>query len=137
MLPSSILFFILISYEYFQSYSHTVICLEQIFHIDTTPLVKSESEVAVMSDSLQPHGLQPTRLLSPWNFPGKSTGVDCHFFFQGIFPTQGLNPGLLHCGQTLHCLSHQGIQAWGCLISAQAFIYLFLPKTVLNQSFFF
>ena len=32
--------------------------------------------------------------LSPWNFPGKSTGVGCHFLLQGIFPTQGLNPGL-------------------------------------------
>ena len=31
-----------------------------------------------MSDSLQPHGLQPTRLLCPWDFPGKSTGVGCH-----------------------------------------------------------
>ena len=40
---------------------------------------ESESEVAsVMSDSWQPHGLQPTRLLRPWDFPGKSTGVGCH-----------------------------------------------------------
>ena len=31
-----------------------------------------------MSDSLQPHGLKPTRLLRPWDFPGKSTGVGCH-----------------------------------------------------------
>ena len=42
--------------------------------------VKSESEVAqsCMSDSSQPHRLQPTRLLHPWYFPGKSTGVGCH-----------------------------------------------------------
>ena len=33
---------------------------------------------SVMSDSLRPHGLQPTRLLHPWDFPGKSTGVGCH-----------------------------------------------------------
>ena len=39
--------------------------------------------------------------------PGTSTGVGCHFLLQGIFPTQGLNPGLLHCRQTLHRLSHQ------------------------------
>jgi len=32
--------------------------------------------------SLGPHGLQPTRLLCPWSFPGKSTGVDCHFLLQ-------------------------------------------------------
>ena len=42
-------------------------------------------------------------------FPGKSTGVGYHFLLQGIFPTQGSNPGLLHCRQTLYCLSHQGI----------------------------
>ena len=40
--------------------------------------VKSESESrSVMSDSQRPHGLQPTRLLRPWDFPGKSTGVGC------------------------------------------------------------
>ena len=43
----------------------------------------------------------------PWDSPGKSTGVDCHFLLQGIFPTQGSNLGLPHCGQTLP-LSHQG-----------------------------
>ena len=58
---------------------------------------------SVVSDSLRPHGL-----LSPWNFPGKSTGVGCHFLLQGIFPTQGSNPGLPHCRQTLYHLSHQG-----------------------------
>ena len=35
-----------------------------------------------MSDSVQPHGLQPTRLLCPWDSPGKNTGVDCHFLLQ-------------------------------------------------------
>ena len=44
---------------------------------------------------MQPHGLQPTRLLCPWDFPSKSTGVVCHFLLQGIFPTQGLNLHLL------------------------------------------
>ena len=40
-------------------------------------------------------------------FPGKSTGVDCHFLLQRIFPTQGSNPGLPHCRQMLYRLSHQ------------------------------
>ena len=40
--------------------------------------------------------------------PGKNTGVGCHAFLQGIFPTQGSNPGLSHCRQILYCLSHQG-----------------------------
>ena len=48
-----------------------------------------------------------TKLLGPWDFRGKSTGVGCHFLLQGIFPTQGLNPGLSHCRQTLYHLSHQ------------------------------
>ena len=63
---------------------------------------------SVMSDSLWPHGLQPTRLLRPWDFPGKSTGLGCHCLLQEIFPTQGLNPGLPHCRETLYHLSHQG-----------------------------
>ena len=36
------------------------------------------------------------------------SGVGCHFLLQGIFLTQGSNPGLLHCRQSLYCLSHQG-----------------------------
>ena len=48
------------------------------------------------------------RLLHPWNFPGKSTRVGCHFLLQGIYPTQGLNLGLPHCRQTLYLLSYQG-----------------------------
>ena len=41
-----------------------------------------------MSNSLQTHWLYPTRLLLSWNFPGKSTGVGCHFLLQRMFPTQ-------------------------------------------------
>ena len=46
------------------------------------------------------------RLLCPWNAAGKNIGVGCHFFLRGIFLTQGLNPGLLHCRQIVYCLSH-------------------------------
>ena len=60
-----------------------------------------------MCDSSQPHGLQPARLLCPWNFPGKKTRVDCHLLLQGIFLTQELNLGLLHCRQVLYHLSYQ------------------------------
>ena len=63
---------------------------------------------SVVSGSLQPHGLRPTRLLCPWNSPGKNTGVGCHFLLQGTFPTQRSNPGLLHYRWILYCLSHQG-----------------------------
>ena len=47
-------------------------------------------------------GLCPSRLLCPWNFPGKNTGVGCHFLLQGIFLPQGLNPHLVHCRQILY-----------------------------------
>ena len=50
--------------------------------------------------------MQPTRLLHPWDCPGKNTGVGCPFLLQGIFPTQGSYPGLLHCRQTPYHLSH-------------------------------
>ena len=66
-----------------------------------------------MSDSLQPHGLQPATLLCPQNSPGKNTGVGCHALLQGIFPTQGLNPsllGLLYCRQILYHLSLSKLQ---------------------------
>ena len=56
---------------------------------------------SVLSDSVQLHGLSPTRLLCPWDSPGKSTGVGCHSLLQGIFLTQGLNLDLLYCSQIL------------------------------------
>ena len=46
--------------------------------------------------------------IRPWDSPGKNAGVGCHSLFQGIFPSQGLNLGLLHCRQILYHLSHQG-----------------------------
>ena len=58
--------------------------------------------------TVRPHRWQPTRLLCLWGSPGKNTRVGCHFLLQGIFPTQGSNPGLLRCRQTLYPLSHQG-----------------------------
>ena len=63
-------------------------------------LNESESH-SIVSDSLQPHGLY-----SPWNSPGQDTGVGSHFLLQGIFPTQGSNPGLPHCRQILYQLTH-------------------------------
>ena len=54
---------------------------------------------SVLSDSLGPHGLKPTRLLCPWDCPDKNTGVGSHSLLQRIFQTQGLNLSLL-------CLLH-------------------------------
>ena len=50
----------------------------------------------------------PARFLCPWDSPGKNTGVGCHALLQGIFLTQGSNPGLMHCRQILYHLRHQG-----------------------------
>ena len=55
-----------------------------------------------MSNSLRPHGLY-----SPWNSPGQNIGVSSLSLLQGIVPTQGLNPGLLHCKWVLYQLSHK------------------------------
>ena len=60
-----------------------------------------------MYDSLQLHGLQPTRLLYLWDSPGKNTGVGSQSLLQGIFLTQGSNLGLPHYRQILYRLSHQ------------------------------
>ena len=65
-------------------------------------LQESES-CSVVSDSLQPQGLQ-----SPWNSPGQNTGVGSLYLLQDIFPTQELNPGLPHCRHILHQLSYKG-----------------------------
>ena len=51
----------------------------------------------------------PARLLRPQDSPGKNTGVGCYALLQGIFLTQGSNPGLPSCRQILYRLSHQGI----------------------------
>ena len=61
-----------------------------------------------VSGSMLPHGLEPARLLCPWDSPGKNTGVGAVSFSRGIFLTQGSNLGLLHCRQILYCPGHQG-----------------------------
>ena len=68
---------------------------------------------SVMSNSLQHH-----RLYSPWNSPGKNTGVGSHSLLQGIFPTQGLNPGLPHCRLIFffYQLRHQGSPTKGLVV---------------------
>ena len=51
-------------------------------------------------------------LVYPWNSPGKDTGVGSHSHLQSIFPSQGSNPGLPHCGRVLYWLSHQKAQEY-------------------------
>ena len=56
---------------------------------------------SVAFDSLRPYVLSSTRLLCPWDSPGKNTGVGCRAVLQGIFPTQALKPGVPRCRQML------------------------------------
>ena len=76
------------------------------FQFPSLPSIDGESESesrSVLSNSLGPH-----RLYSPWNSLVQNTGVGSLSLLQGIFPTQGLNPGLPHCRQILYWLSHKG-----------------------------
>ena len=61
---------------------------------------------------VRPSGLQPTRLLCPWDSLSRNTGVGCHALLQGIFQIQGVNPHLLHlscnCRQVLYHQYHLG-----------------------------
>ena len=89
-----------------------IICnLPWLWHLSPTGLLLCEvsESLSVMSDSLQPHGLEPAQLLCPWDSPGKNTGVGYHSLLQRIFLTQGPNPGLQHHKCTLYHLSHQGL----------------------------
>ena len=67
-------------------------------------------------DSLRPHGLEPTRLLFPWNFPGRTTGVGYHALLQGSFPTQGWNPVSCTGRWTLyHWVAWEATTFWLCV----------------------
>ena len=72
-----------------------------------------------VSLSLVPLFVTPWTIYSPpgssvhRDSPGRNSGVGCYPLLQGIFPSQGSNPGLPHCLQILYCLSHQGSPNWG------------------------
>ena len=60
---------------------------------------------SVVSNPLRPHGLQHARLLCPWDFPGKNTGMGCYLLLRGIFLTQGSNP--------VTCITGSSFTVWG------------------------
>ena len=86
-----------------------------------------------MSNSLQPYGLWPARLLCPWNSTGKNTGVGSHSLLQGIFLTQELNPGLLHCRWILDQLSHKHLEYIGGGLVTKSCLTIVTPWTVACQ----
>ena len=69
----------------------------------TRGALKVKVKVAQSCPTLRAHGLY-----SPWNSSGQNTGVGSCSLLQGIFPTHGSNPGLLHCRWILYQLSHKG-----------------------------
>ena len=92
--------------------------------------VWSEVKVAsVASNSLQLLGLY-----SPWNSPCQNTGAGSHSLLQGIFPTQGSNPGLLHCRWILYCwATRESLNpVWSCLIILSICWWLWFACTVLR-----
>ena len=81
-------------------WSDMLVCLGTVIVYTCHPESESHS---VMSNTLRPNGLY-----SLWNSPGQNTGMGSFFLLQGIFPTQGLNPDLLHYRQILYQLSYKG-----------------------------
>ena len=91
---------------YFRLYSFEARAMEYKAQVKETDLIWSQicsslrhilrmharSVASVVSDSVGPHGLWPTRLLCPWDSPGKNTGVGCHFLLQGNLPYPGIKP---------------------------------------------
>ena len=109
-----------------------------------------------MSNSLQPCGLQHSRLLCPWGSPSKNPGVGCHALLQGIFLTQGSNLcllQLLYCRQILYCLATRKAPSYRYILlrrPAQGLIYIthsswqahilgshISQRTAINLSLFF
>ena len=81
------------------------VCVCVRVHVCVCPVTQS---CLTLCESMDCYSI---RLLCPWDFPGKNTGVSCHFPLQGIFPTQGLNPCLLcllHWQADSLLLSHLG-----------------------------
>ena len=86
---------------------------------------------SVVSNSLRTRELQPARLLCPWNFPGKNTGVGCHFLLQGLFLTHGSNLHFLHL---VHWQVNSLPQQY--LVSSHIFWILTPNKTWFANAFF-
>ena len=83
---------------------------------------------SVVSDSLHPHDLEPSRLLCPWDSPGRHTGAGCHFLLQGIFLTQESNPRLL-------CLLHWQADPYHCATWEASWLQSFqFSRSVVSDS---
>ena len=133
------------------TWAHVCACVHVPYAIEAKAhfLVLCVLSCSVESSTLRPHGLQPARLLCPWDCPGKDTGVGCHFLLQGIFPTQGLNPYLTALAGRFFTTEPPGERAgkgsWKCYsknptdspASSQALSLLISPELLKNKKKFF
>ena len=132
---------------------------KQVGWLEGVHLVSPNSELllhayvlrhSVRSSSLWPYGPWPTRLLCPWDSPGKNTGIDCHFLLQGIFPTWRLNLGFLYCRQDLYHLnqlkefffirlwkSNWDFRPWNLNITRLKHIFINQNKNHYNKTHFY
>ena len=87
---------------------------------------------SVVSDSLRSHGLYSARSSVYGDAPGYSTRVGCHALLQGIFPTQGSNPGVPHYRRIPYCLSHQGSPSLLYIVGSLSLLQGIFPAQELN-----
>jgi len=78
--------------------------------------------------------MEPARLLCPWDFPGKNTGVGRHSLLQGILQTHGLNLGLLLCRHILYHLSHQESPSSTINLDMVSMTHFFLSQKYLKRT---
>ena len=98
--------------------------------------------VAKLSPTLlRPHGLQPSRLLCPWDFSGKNTIVGCHFLLQGVFLTQELNPCLLLLVGRFFTTEPPGIDVYingfNRNVSLHTWLSLLFFELITDENFYF
>ena len=105
-----------------------------ILCVDTTHTGVCVLSRSVVSDSCDPMDYSPpgSCLLSPWHFPGKNTGVGCHFFLQEIFLAQGSNLCFLHCRLSLSHIGRLNTSDLGLGDSASIVLSFKLGKSVLS-----
>ena len=85
-------------WQYSESHQLSLILTPAILSAEPTPNRLAPLRNVTGPSQSESHSLQP-HVVSPWNSPGLNTGVSCRSLLQGIFPTQGSNPGPPHCRQ--------------------------------------
>ena len=91
-------------------------CIYLFLYLQQTNVPQKSESRSFVSDFVTPY--------SPWNSPGQNTGEGSLSLLQGIFPAQGLNPGLPHCRQILYELSHKGSPRKGQLLPFEPILLL-------------